>query len=614
MATRLFAAVAVAVCVALLTTPASAVTITVDTTAQATATSAADGKCSLAEAIAAANGDTAVDTCPAGLGADVVQIPAGNYELLLPYVASDPNTALPAVTTSVTLQGPTTGAATITFNAAATTLRFIGVQAPGKLTLERLTFTKCKYTDALSNGASLVVNDCTFQGNGVTSNPSAQTVIRNHPSATLTIADSKFLSNDAVAIRHGDNTGTISVDNVEFTANHTTALDTRAATVTVSKCTFDQNTALNRPAGIVTQGTLSVVDSAFTNNAGTGDTTGVLRNDGGTTTLTRCTFSGNQGVNGGALENTGSGTLTIRDSTFSKNTAAGAGGAIRLIGASGSVSLFNCTLSGNSAGTEGGGIASDSQNTVLNNVTITGNSAGSRGGGLSLLSNANPGTFTFSNTIVAGNSNPSASPDCAADSGKFLISKGHNLVGNSTGCTVVAGTGDQVGTGAAPIAPLLAALGANGGTTETHALAVTSPALDKGNPSASGDGVCEPTDQVGTTRPVGTACDIGAFEGSVGALDGGAGAGGSAGSAGSGASAGVGGSTGGGAGAGGSTGGTGGSSVDGGKSPGGSKSSSDDGGCGCHTGAKPPVGGVVGFFAFFGFLLARRRRRRRETH
>jgi MYXO-CTERM domain-containing protein len=88
-------------------------------------------------------------------------------------------------------------------------------------------------------------------------------------------------------------------------------------------------------------------------------------------------------------------------------------------------------------------------------------------------------------------------------------------------------------------------------------------------------------------------------------------AGGSAGSAGSGASAGVGGSAG--AGAGGSTGGTGGSSVDGGKSPGGSKSSSDDGGCGCRTRAKPPVGGALGFFAFFGLLLARRRRHRRET-
>ncbi len=51
-------------------------------------TSAADdlasgpnGNCTLREAVLAANGDVAVDACPAGSGADVIEIPAGTYTL-----------------------------------------------------------------------------------------------------------------------------------------------------------------------------------------------------------------------------------------------------------------------------------------------------------------------------------------------------------------------------------------------------------------------------------------------------------------------------------------------------------------------------------------------------
>src|SRR5262245_3174895 len=53
-------------------------TITVDSTADS---QAVDGNCGLREAILAANGDSAVDACVAGAGADVVVVPAGTYVL-----------------------------------------------------------------------------------------------------------------------------------------------------------------------------------------------------------------------------------------------------------------------------------------------------------------------------------------------------------------------------------------------------------------------------------------------------------------------------------------------------------------------------------------------------
>lgn len=53
-------------------------TITVTTTADELNT---DGDCSLREAVAAANYDVAVDACPAGNGGDIVDLPAGTYNV-----------------------------------------------------------------------------------------------------------------------------------------------------------------------------------------------------------------------------------------------------------------------------------------------------------------------------------------------------------------------------------------------------------------------------------------------------------------------------------------------------------------------------------------------------
>jgi hypothetical protein len=57
----------------------------------------------------------------------------------------------------------------------------------------------------------------------------------------------------------------------------------------------------------------------------------------------------------------------------------------------------------------------------------------------------------------------------------------YNLIGkndNSTGFTAI---GDQTGTIATPLNPLLDPLANNGGPTQTRALRPTSPAIDKGN-------------------------------------------------------------------------------------------------------------------------------------
>ena len=79
-----------------------AVTIGVTSTADVVA---ADGNCTLREAIVAANTDTAVDECAAGSGIDSIWLSAATYTLSSP---------LPDITAPVTFRGPLpTGLATI---------------------------------------------------------------------------------------------------------------------------------------------------------------------------------------------------------------------------------------------------------------------------------------------------------------------------------------------------------------------------------------------------------------------------------------------------------------------------------------------------------------------
>jgi hypothetical protein len=178
--------------------------------------------------------------------------------------------------------------------------------------------------------------------------------------------------------------------------------------------------------------------------------------------------------------------------------------------------LNNVTVSGNTAGAgsgnDGGGIRVASPVVTINFATITSNSGGS-GGGLSDTGSTGP--TTLAGTIVAGNTDLDATtvdPDCSA-AATYLFTAGYNIVGNATGCNFPAGgTGDQVGSAATPVNPLLGPLAANGGPF-THALQAGSPALNAVPPATCGALLgASPTDARKVARPQGVACDIGSYE------------------------------------------------------------------------------------------------------
>jgi predicted outer membrane repeat protein len=224
---------------------------------------------------------------------------------------------------------------------------------------------------------------------------------------------------------------------------------------------------------------------------------------GSTMTIINSTFTRNSAEEGGAICN--GGTLTISKSTFSGNTARQRkGGAIRSYG---TLMITNSTISGNRAmrgsggGIHNGQLFGQTGTLVISNSTISGNIAGDgRGGG---IFNLNGITLALQNSIIANNTGGNCSGT--------MTSNGYNLSSDST-CNFN-GAGDLNNTD-----PKLGPLLYNGGRTRTMALLQRSPAIDSGNPNGCTDGFGHllKTDQRGKPRPDkedhGVGCDRGAFE------------------------------------------------------------------------------------------------------
>ena len=209
------------------------------------------------------------------------------------------------------------------------------------------------------------------------------------------------------------------------------------------------------------------------------------------------------GDRGGGIFNRGN--LTVRNSVIYGNRAT-YGGGVRAEGTGGAF-IVNSTIANNDADEDGGGVDAETPGTVsLNSVTVSGNAAdadrngGGSGGGASAASIGLGGVITLRNTLLAKNvDNGGEAPDCV-ELGGTITSQGHSLIGDSTGCSYTAGTGDIANRN-----PHLLGLINNGGPTLTRAVKKTSPALDKG-------AGCPSTDQRGVLRKLGGRCEIGAWE------------------------------------------------------------------------------------------------------
>jgi CSLREA domain-containing protein len=206
----------------------------------------------------------------------------------------------------------------------------------------------------------------------------------------------------------------------------------------------------------------------------------------------------------------------IVESTLSSNYAQNGGGIYHdgFLHPESLLTLLNSTVSGNTTSKGGGGTYVYGGQLQLLNATIASNHVllgGGPGGGLYITATA---TFTAQNSVIANNWHNGTIftgpiPDDCLSSGT-VGTLAYNLILTTTRCFV---TGPQGGNIVGQD-PLLSPLQNNGGSTQTRALLLGSPAIDTGAPAGCTDEFGNPLtiDQRGFARPFNSRCDMGAYE------------------------------------------------------------------------------------------------------
>ncbi len=355
--------------------------------------------CRLADAIEAANTDAVTGGCPAGHGADVIALSA---DITL-------DAPLPQIKTVIRVEG---AGFTISGN---DKYRIFFIDG-GNLTLNELTLTK-GFTD---------------WGGAI-----------NNERGSVSISNSAFSDNSAVAGGAIYNSGELSISNSVFT----------------------DNSARTDGGAIFNQRELSIIKSTFNNNSASN--------------------AGDKGSGGAIYHAFFSAELSIESSAFTDNWARLNGGAIY---SGGEIAIKNSVFTDNRARENGGGLHLGHSANTLTHLTVVHNAAFVRGGGIYVPPLGANRAVNLRNSIVALND----PVDCH---GKLNQDIG-NLIQDGS-CFSKQGGSPALDSIVIP----------EDGSPAYYPLMVGSPAIDAAHPA-----YCSETDQIGTKRPQGGACDIGAIE------------------------------------------------------------------------------------------------------
>ncbi len=434
---------------------------------------AVDSDCSLADAIIAANRDRAEGDCPAGHGADTIIL---SQDITL-------RTELPVITSDITIEG--NGYAISGNNRWRIFYNSIG----GRLTIHNLIMTKGRVdflfsaTTANSIGGAIVNWKGTLKiSNSTFSNNSAEHggAISNNE-GTLSISDSAFSDNSADK-RGGaieNDSKNLSIINSTFSDNSASwggAIYNGRDRLSIINSTFSDNSADEDGGVIFNWGELNIGDSNFSDNSADEDG-GVIFN-WGELNIGDSSFSGNSAeYDGGAIENWGR--VSIRDSSFIDNYD----DAIRN---NSKLNIINSTFSNNYIANGDAIFSGKDRKLSIINSTFSDNSADWGG----TIYNWGDGTLSMVNSIIAGRGGT-----CVSRS-RLLRQSISNFIQDGT-CSPAFRGDPMLGKLVVP----------EDGSPAYFPLLAGSPAID-----ATDDEYCPATDQIGTVRPQGVACDIGAIE------------------------------------------------------------------------------------------------------
>jgi predicted outer membrane repeat protein len=264
---------------------------------------------------------------------------------------------------------------------------------------------------------------------------------------------------------------------------------------TLTQCTVSANTSL-KGAGVYSSGSLMLEVCTIAGNTAKGFGGGI--SSSGQLEIIGCDFDNNSApqASGGALYSDSTTTASIVSTTFSKNAAELAGGAIDLAG--GVLVISNSTFSSNSAGNLGAAINTADSDLFLDACTFFENRQAIA---------ADNSTINVANTLFSRSGTSDFKVTGAG--GATITSGGYNLTTDTSDTYLKTEKNDQF-VGDAKLGPLQD----NGGPTPTHALLPGSPAIDRGNTSQKKDqrGLDRAVDFPGVGGGNGNQSDVGAFE------------------------------------------------------------------------------------------------------
>lgn len=428
----------------------------------------ADGICTLAEAVEAANdqgvSDPPLNDCgSASPGLNIIELQAGNYDLTAQVATiNGGNTATFNIVTPITIRGVTSDTTAIRrTDGASEQFRFFHVGDGGQLTLEDLTLTG-GYANAGSGGGAIYVfgsGTLTMTSTSLISN-TARLGGALYNGGLTTITGSSIVGNSASENDEGLGGGIYSANDLRLTTSNLTGnsatqdgggmyiVGTGGGTAAISLSSIAGNAANSDAAGSGSgggihhlNGLLTVTLSTFANNVAL---PGLLTDDGnggglyiaGQVEMSLTLITANAASNGAGLYQSGPGDSSITRTLFLANLASEAGAGIYNQGnliLDNSVLWANIATQGNGGGlhVETNGATTDIRNsTIYDNETVQGNGGGiynqTDGAGWTALSNvtlASNGATAGSGGGIANGANgqiviaSSTVVDNAADAG-----------------------------------------------------------------------------------------------------------------------------------------------------------------------------------------------------
>lgn len=364
---------------------------------------------------------------------------------------------------------------------------------------------------------TLNIDNCQFINNDSSNGTEGRAggAIASNSECNINCSNSTFNNNKGIngAGINVVHTGLI-VDNCTFDGNNTTYGGSIGPHTKGYGAAIYTDGASKKVNGVAIGGSISITNSTFTNNIAAGqggalflfvypDDVVLLEDSIIDTNIIELDVN-NDALGGGARIGNADAGCDIRRCTFSNNIARSKGGGL-YIGEDTQLTIENCTISANQAtdgstsGLGGGIFFGGVVNSSVTHCTFANNHAGFQGGTFW----NNYSTVTLTNNIVAYSTANNPWGVKVHTGGNYLDGGGNiqwpdkhptdNSDRNITSSVLIAD-------------PLLEVLTNNGGNTETHAIPLSSQAIDIGiNTSLS-------TDQRGLMRSSGLAPDAGSFE------------------------------------------------------------------------------------------------------